>query len=98
MAEPAPREGGTSIGVLPLLIVFMVNGFLPNAAAQTETPLDILAVRVREQGHPCDKPIKAERDQSASQPLATVWLLQCSNARYRVVLHPDMGAQIEVIK
>lgn len=97
MVQPAPSEGGARVVLLPLLTALMVNGFSVDAIAQTETSLDILAVRVREQGHACDTPIKAEREQRASKPMATVWVLQCSNASYRVVLHPDMGAQIEVI-
>jgi len=71
--------------------------FADLAAAQVETPLDVLAVRVREQGYSCEKPINAVRDEAASQPNRTVWRLQCSNASYRVVLHPDMGAEIEVL-
>lgn len=67
-----------------------------DVVAQEEAPLEILAVRVREQGFPCDRPIKAERDQSASRPLSTVWFLDCSNARYRIVLHPDKGAEIQL--
>lgn len=90
------RFGG--VAIVPLASAFMIGALAGDVAAQMENPLEILAVRVREQGHACDTPIKAERDQRASKPMATVWVLQCSNASYRVVLHPDMGAQIEVIR
>ncbi len=81
---------------VPILIALGVMA--GDAMAQEEAPLEILAVRVREQGFPCDRPVSAERDQSASRPLSTVWFLDCSNGRYRVVLHPDMGAEIQVQK
>lgn len=90
------RFGG--VAIVPLASAFMIGALAAEVAAQMENPLEILAVRVREQGHPCDRPIKAERDQGASQPMGAVWLLQCSNGSYRVVLHPDMGAQIEVLR
>jgi len=80
-----------------LAAAFLACLIADQAVAQVETPLDVLAVRVREQGHPCDKPINAVRDEEASRPNRTVWRLQCSNASYRVVLHPDMGAEIEVL-
>lgn len=78
-------------------ICAILEGFAPELAAQEETPIEILAVRVREQGYACERPVKAERDQAASRPLASVWLLECSNGRYRIVLHPDMGAQIQAL-
>lgn len=75
-----------------------IGGFAAEAAAQMENPVEILAVRVREQGHVCERPIKAEQDLAASRPLGAVWILQCSNASYRVVLHPDMAAEIDVLQ
>lgn len=94
MAGTGP-VGARGAGFLCLLSA-LVSGDM--ATAQTEAPLEILAVRVREQGHACDKPIKAERDKEASEPHRAVWRLQCSNASYRIVLHPDMGAEIDVLK
>lgn len=75
-----------------------IGGFAAEAVAQMENPVGILAVRVREQGHVCERPIKAEQDLAASRPLGAVWILQCSNASYRVVLHPDMAAEIDVLQ
>lgn len=99
MAGAGLKQAGASIGLLPLISAFFVaSGSAEAAAQQLENSLEILAVRVREQGHACDRPLKAEQDLSASRPMSKVWLLQCSNASYRIALHPDMGAQIEVIK
>ena len=83
---------------LAILSASLMGGFAIDCAAQMENPLEILAVRVREQGHACDKPIKAERDQEASQPMGAVWILQCSNASYRITLHPDMAAKIDIMR
>jgi hypothetical protein len=39
----------------------------------------------------------AKRDPRASKPDEQVWLLTCTNARYRVRLVPDMAAAVEQI-
>ncbi len=94
----ADQVGARGAPLRPLVTAALLASlFADLAAAQVETPLDVLAVRVREQGYSCEKPINAVRDEAASQPNRTVWRLQCSNASYRVVLHPDMGAEIEVL-
>jgi hypothetical protein len=92
-----PDRGRMRVALLPVGCLLMIGGFVAEAAAQMENPLEILAVRVREQGLACDMPLKAERDQEASRPLSTVWFLQCSNASYRLVLTPNMAAQIELL-
>jgi hypothetical protein len=66
-----------------------------NAYAAEETSADILAARVREEGHTCDKAQSAERDRGQSEPNETVWILKCENDVYKVRLVPDMGAKIE---
>ena len=65
-----------------------------DVAAQTEAPLEILAVRVRAQGYACDKPLKAEREPQLSRPDLPAWVLECNNGTYRVILDADMGARI----
>ena len=78
----------------------MVAMALPWAAERAlaqETPEDIVATQVRAQGHPCNNPQSAQRDQAASKPDAPVWLLQCQDASYRVRLISGMAAQIERI-
>ncbi len=82
----------------PIIAALIIGWLATDAVAQVENPLEILAVRVREQGFRCDEPIAVQRDEAASRPLATVWFLQCTNASFRIVLHPDMGANIQPIQ
>ena len=49
----------------------------------------------RDRGHACDKAISAERDPAASRPDEVVWILTCSNARYRVRYPGDTAPQVE---
>jgi len=73
--------------------------FIAGAAyASDETPIDVLAARVREQGHTCDKPQKVEREAKESAPNETVWVLECENDTFRLTLVPDMAAKVEILK
>jgi hypothetical protein len=60
-----------------------------------DTPVNIISDQIRRQGFACDEPRQAERDQRASRPNETVWILRCGNATYRVTLVPDMAAHVE---
>lgn len=69
---------------------------LPSVAQQPkETPPDILAVQLRSQGHACDKPLSATRDDERSKPDQAVWVLRCENVSYRMQLTPGMAAKVE---
>lgn len=65
------------------------------AADNGETPRDVIAVQIRNQGFKCDQPTGAAKETAASKPNETVWILTCEDARYRVRLIPDMKAQVE---
>jgi hypothetical protein len=65
------------------------------AQAQVETPAEIIAVQIREQGYACDKAMSAKRDEKLSTPDEAAWVLKCENASYRVRLIPDMAAKVE---
>jgi hypothetical protein len=67
-------------------------------ALAEEQVAEIIAVHVRDQGHPCDKAESATRDPEASKPDEAAWILRCDNATYRVRLVPDMDAHIERLK
>jgi hypothetical protein len=72
---------------------------LASVAAEPETPAaEIVAAQIRSQGYACTRPVTAVRDQAASQPNMTVWVLSCGNARYRVRLVPDMAAHVTQLK
>src|SRR5262249_20401881 len=64
------------------------------AGLAEEMPADTIAAQIRTQGYACTGPVAAARDRVASRPNETVWLLQCGNARYRVLLVPDVAAQV----
>jgi hypothetical protein len=74
------------------------------AAAQSNTSqaeseaADDVATQIREQGYDCKNPTNVKRDQKASEPDETAWILTCKNASYRVRLVPDMAAEVEKIE
>jgi len=65
------------------------------AQASDEKPAEIIAVKIRKQGHSCDNPLSIESDRERSMPDRRVWILKCGNATYRVRLVPDMAAKVE---
>ena len=67
----------------------------PIAQASNEKPAEIIAIKVRKQGHSCDRPLSIESDRERSMPNGRVWILKCGNATYRVRLVPDMAARVE---
>jgi hypothetical protein len=67
---------------------------LCSAASAQDSVTAIVADQVRSQGFACDKAISAQRDDADSKPNATVYVLTCEGATYRVVLTPDQGAQV----
>jgi hypothetical protein len=66
-------------------------------AASVETPAKIVATQLRAQGYACKSPKSAERDKSDSRPDATVWIVDCGAARYRVRLIPHRAAEVETV-
>ena len=89
----------TVTSMLAVLMLGLASGLttispFPTAIAQVEDTKEVLAVRVRQQGHQCDTPLKAERDAGESKAHLAVWVLQCTNANYRLRLHTDRDAEI----
>jgi hypothetical protein len=90
----------------PLFLAFLVVGAVPPggeyvrsvASAAEETPTDVLAAQIRNQGVVCDKPRSATRDAKRSKPDHEVWVLQCENATYRISRYPDMAAKVEQLR
>jgi hypothetical protein len=83
-------------GSLPLAVAFIL--FSPQVGAQripAETPQGMLAAQIRTQGFACEKPLGAKKNTRLSRPDRDVWVLKCSNARYRITRTPDMAAQVE---
>lgn len=92
--------------LLSLFLIFLVTGGVApggehsRALAQTatESPKDMLAAQIRNQGFVCDKPQRATRDAKLSKPDHDVWVLECANATYRVSRYPDMAAKVEQLR
>lgn len=82
--------------ILLMLIVMAAGEGLPAAMAQ-ESPKDIIAAQIRDQGYKCDSPQSADQDMQASKPDEAVWIIRCEDATYRVRLVPDMAAAVERI-
>jgi hypothetical protein len=89
-----------------LIATFLIVGgvppgggfFGPAAWAADDAVKDMLAAQIRSQGVVCDQPQRAARDAKRSKPDYEVWVLQCSNATYRISRHPDMAAKVEKLK
>lgn len=69
----------------------------PGAMAQDDVAV-LVADQVRSQGFVCAKAISAERDEAASAPNQTVYVLKCEGATYRVVLIPDQAAKVTKVE
>src|SRR5262245_41749575 len=65
------------------------------AAPKEESSAEVIASRLRKQGHRCDKAQTAERDFTHSRADQAAWLLTCNNARYRITFVPHRAARIE---
>jgi hypothetical protein len=89
-----------------LIATFLIVGgilegrdlFGPSAAAAQDGVKDVLAAQIRSQGIACEQPKNAVRDAKRSKPDYEVWVLQCSNATYRISRYPDMAAKVVKLK
>ena len=77
------------------LALLAALGCCPGATVRAQDVAATLADTVRDRGHPCDKAISAERDEAADRPDEAVWILTCSDARYRVRYPGDTAPQVE---
>ena len=84
---------------LPHLVICLsaVSTLQAPAPAAGETSAQVLADQLRSQGYACDRVLGAERNVDVSRPDEAVWVLKCSNGKYRMRLVPDMAAKIERI-
>ena len=80
-----------------LCVSAVAAAVLATPAAAGETPAEIIAAHIRQQGFACENALGAERDGKASKPNETVWTLRCNDGTYRVRLVPDMAAHIELV-
>ena len=88
-----------SVGLAVVVLTVTSSGSdLGSAAQAQETVQSMLAAQIRMQGFVCDKALGAVRDAKRSKPDRAVWVLKCSNAKYRISRAPDMAAKVEVVQ
>jgi hypothetical protein len=78
-------------------VAFVALVFGPAPSSIAQDPKEIIAAQLRAQGYACDNPQSATRDQKASRPNETVWIVVCGNASYRATLVPNMAARVETL-
>ncbi len=77
----------------PAILTLALAALVAPLAAQDAT--ETVADAVRDRGHPCTRAISAEPDAKASAPDEAVWILTCSDGRYRVRFPGDTAPQVE---
>jgi hypothetical protein len=87
----------SSCVLLRMLVTVVSGAFAYSAFAAANGPAYDLAAQIRSQGYTCKRPISAKRDPKLSKPDEAVWLLACRGANYRIRLHPDMAASVELL-
>ena len=80
-------------GAALALVVWLAAA--PGVHAQAVDAAAYIADAVRERGQPCAKVVSAERDVAASRADEAVWILTCSDGRYRVRFPGDTAPQVE---
>lgn len=80
--------------VLAGSIAALVPAAAVSGTADTEA-LRVTSDAVRAQGFPCAKALSAERDATESRPDEPVWILVCSDGRYRLRFMGDTRPRIE---
>jgi hypothetical protein len=81
--------------IVPLTATINPSAAQTSSNEADDTATGIVAAQIRAEGYACDEPSNAKRDQEASEPDETAWILTCENATYRVKLVLAMAAQIE---
>jgi len=60
-----------------------------------ESPKDVVATAVRQNGYQCSEPKNIEPDPEDTSPDERAWIVRCQNGSYRVKFMGDEGAQVE---
>lgn len=64
------------------------------AAANSESPAQIVATAVREKGIVCDDPQDVAPDDAASEADRPAWIIRCGEQRFRVIFEGDTGPRV----
>jgi len=76
-------------------VLLVAISIAASGVSAQETPPDVLAAKIRDQGYQCAKAVSARKDKARSRPDEAVWVLRCDNRTYRVRLTPDMAARVQ---
>lgn len=89
----------SGLGLRAVTVVLAGIAMASQAGAQTESEASkVVADQVRDQGYKCAEPAQATRDTADSAPELPLWMLECADAKYRVRIVPDQGAEISPIE
>jgi hypothetical protein len=82
-------------GAMGTLQIVTAALLVASVGARAQPAADTVADAVRDGGHACGEAVSAERDEAASRPDEAVWILTCSDGRYRVRFPGDTAPQVE---
>jgi hypothetical protein len=82
------KRGGARLSILVLLLAVVP------AHGRAQGPKDTLADTVRDRGFRCARAVSTEPDRAQSRPDEAVWILRCSDGRYRVRYPSDTAPQV----
>jgi hypothetical protein len=85
------KRGGRLWALVLLLAAVPAHG-------RTQDPKDTLADTVRDRGFRCARAVSAEPDPAQSRPDEAVWILRCTDGRYRVRYPGDTAPQVEPLE
>lgn len=88
---------GKSLAFAAMAAAVTLAGNGARADDGLEPVKDLLASQARDQGFACSQPKAAHLDATLSKPNAKVWILQCEQATFRMIVVPDMAAKIEKV-
>lgn len=88
---------GKSLAFVAMAAALTLAGSGARADDGLEPVKDLLASQARDQGFACNQPKAAHMDADLSKPNAKVWILECEQATFRMIVVPDMAAKIEKV-
>lgn len=85
-------------GCMLRLALLVASVAVPPGRATADSVEDIVSSTVRRHGHACKAALSAKRDADRSNVHTRVWVLQCSNASYRVEYGTDRRTLVQPLE
>lgn len=79
------------VALLPTLCVAGASASQPSELA---LEMEMLAVSIRDAGHTCDRVDKMQRVDRFDEDIRAGWLVQCGEARFRVIYIGSRGFEV----